>query len=94
MQNGGFYKRNRHKSCAFSPKLIIVKNAEREERKVCFWKNKKIQKLIDFTVLACYNTFIKCGEQKPVGLKELGESCRSVRGKEDVLHEFILLAVR
>ena len=66
---------------------------EKNERRV-FWKNKKIQKPIDFTALACYNTFIKCGEQKPVGLKELGESCRLVRGKRGVILEFILLAVR
>ena len=36
----------------------------------------------------------KCGEQKVVGWKELGESCRTVRDNGGVLLEFILLAVR
>ena len=37
--------------------------------------------------------FNKCEEQKPVGWKEPGESCRLVRGKGGVLLEFLLLAV-
>ena len=55
---------------------------------------KKFGKAIDCTLLMCYNTFMKCEEQKPVGWKEPGESCRLVRGNGDVLLEFILLAVR
>ncbi len=36
----------------------------------------------------------KCDDQKPVGWKEPGESCRLVRGNGEVLLEFLLLAVR
>ena len=36
----------------------------------------------------------KCEDQKVVGWKESGESCRLVRGKVEVLLEFLLLAVR
>ena len=53
----------------------------------------KFKKNIDISVLKCYILFVKCDEQKPVGRKESGESCRLVRGKEGVLLEFILLAV-
>ena len=55
---------------------------------------------IDFAMVKCYSVFYKldmdnkCDEQKVVGWKEPGESCRLVRGKGGVLHEFILLAVR
>ena len=45
-------------------------------------------------MLMCYNTRVNAIEQKPVGWKEPGESCRLVRGKGGVLLEFILLAVR
>ena len=41
-----------------------------------------------------YNQTVKCEDQKPVGWKEPGESCRLVRDKGGVLLEFILLAVR
>ena len=45
------------------------------------------------TTTTKYVVHFKCEEQKPVGWKEPGESCRLVRGKGDVLLEFILLAV-
>ena len=50
-----------------------------------------------FVVVKCYQAqnecVLKCDEQKPVGWKEPGESCRLVRGKGGVLLEFLLLAV-
>ena len=52
------------------------------------------KKRIDIQNSKCYNRYIKCKDQKPVGRKEPGESCRLVRDNGGVLHEFILLAVR
>ena len=54
---------------------------------------KNFKKSVDKRFFECYIQVNKCDEQKPVGWKEPGESCRSVRGKGGVLHEFILLAV-
>ena len=51
---------------------------------------KKFQKAIDKRSIKCYNTTNKCEDQKLVGRKEPGESCRLVRGKGGVLFEFIL----
>ena len=59
-----------------------------------FWKDNLFRKTLDKGKKRCYNSFVKCGEQKVVGWKELGESCRLVRGNGGVLLEFILLAVR
>ena len=55
---------------------------------------KNFKKSVDKRFFECYIQVNKCDEQKPVGWKESGESCRLVRGKEGVLLEFILLAVR
>ena len=52
------------------------------------------EKSLDTSTKRCYNMPYKCDDQKPVGWKEPGESCRLVRGKGGVLLEFILLAVR
>ena len=61
---------------------------------------KKYKKLLTFlfdganiTTTTKYVVHKKCDEQKPVGWKEPGESCRLVRGNGGVLLEFILLAV-
>jgi hypothetical protein len=58
-------------------------------------------KTIDFFVLKCYSaikvhsvTQRKCDDQKPVGWKASQERCRLVQGKDGVLLEFILVAVR
>ena len=50
-------------------------------------------KAIDFSALLWYNSCIKSEKQKPVGWKDLKESCRLVRDNGGVLLEFILLAV-
>ena len=55
---------------------------------------KILKKTVDKSTFECYIQFNKCDDQKPVGWKESGESCRLVRGNEGVLLEFILLAVR
>ena len=58
-------------------------------------KNEKVsQNLLTYPESSDIIRFVKCEEQKPVGWKELRESCRLVRGKGGVLLEFILLAVR
>ena len=51
-------------------------------------------KPLDIFPKECYTVCIKCEEQKPVGWRYLGESCRLVRGKREGLLEFLLLAVR
>jgi hypothetical protein len=88
--------------------LNATNNHNSEENRVLFLQNilenlykikaeffrKNFKKSVDKRFFECYIQVNKCDEQKPVGRKESGESCRVVRGKEEVLLEFILLAVR
>ncbi len=68
------------------------------KRKICERKT-NVKKHLTFSLCggkvhsSLKTNLTKCDEQKPVGWKEPGESCRLVRGKGGVLLEFLLLAV-
>ena len=70
--------------------IAVIRTAKSWNKKLNFF-SKKLLTFLFQSVRILYN---KCEEQKPVGWKEPGESCRLVRGKGGVLLEFLLLAVR